>query len=230
MKSRADQIKRVGVVSSDPLRVVGLQAILEDREEDSQQADGDSAPHPGFHRFEVIPLSVPGALGLRDLRVVLLDSRITPHLLALLDEFVRSERRLRVLVLGPEAQPEFIEALVAAGARGYLADSASEREVCQAVTAVSEGSVWASRRVMSRLLDRAPAHSATESAAIPKLTPREREVLGLLARGYPNREIGNALGVDEGTVKAHVGRLMRKVGVVNRTALTMWMLQHRFSS
>jgi DNA-binding NarL/FixJ family response regulator len=55
----------------------------------------------------------------------------------------------------------------------------------------------------------------------PRFTARERQVLSLLREGQPNREIADALGIDRGTVKAHIGRLLRKVGVSNRTALTV---------
>jgi DNA-binding NarL/FixJ family response regulator len=66
--------------------------------------------------------------------------------------------------------------------------------------------------------------------ATPEFTKREREVLKLLVQGFPNREIARAMGVDEGTIKAHVGRLMRKLGVANRTALTMQALERRIFS
>jgi len=62
---------------------------------------------------------------------------------------------------------------------------------------------------------------ARGAQAEPKFTERENQVLQLLVAGRPNREIAEALGIDAATVKAHVGRLMRKVGVENRIALTM---------
>jgi DNA-binding NarL/FixJ family response regulator len=89
-----------------------------------------------------------------------------------------------------------------------------------AVDMVRDGSVWAPRRVLSRLLD--SRRTAPKSPATPlRFTARERQVLNLLREGHPNREIALALGIDESTVKAHIGRLMRKVGVNNRTALTV---------
>ena len=62
---------------------------------------------------------------------------------------------------------------------------------------------------------------AKDAVGEPRFTEREGQVLRLLVAGSPNREIASALGIDEATVKAHVGRLMRKVGVTNRIALTM---------
>ena len=216
MQSRAFERKRIGIVSTDPLRVVGLQAILEDGAATSRA------------QFEVISLATPNSLRTPGLHIVLIDGGASDHLLHLIASFRRDRPKLRLLVMGPNADQQQIERVIAGGARGYLSHSASEEEILQAVEAVSEGSVWASRSILTRLLDR-PAATFISSAIheVPRFTRREREVLGLLARGYPNREIGKALGVDEGTIKAHVGRLMRKMGVVNRTALTMLSLERR---
>jgi DNA-binding NarL/FixJ family response regulator len=85
---------------------------------------------------------------------------------------------------------------------------------------VRDGSIWAPRKILSRLLD-APRGGSKTNLASPTFTPRERQVLNLLRGGQPNREIALALGIEEGTVKAHISRLMHKVGVNNRTALTV---------
>ncbi len=208
-EQRTNSRKRVGVVSADPLRVLGLTAILE---------EGTA--------FEAIPLKDPIALKTEGLGIVLIDESATEYLFELIAGFRRERPNLRLVVMGPEPRPDHIEQVIAAGARGYLGYAASENEVCLAIQSVDEGSVWASRKVLTRLLDR-PLSMVQRTALheVPKFTPREREVLRLLAMGYPNRHIGEALGVDEGTIKAHIGRLMRKMGVVNRTALTITTLE-----
>jgi DNA-binding NarL/FixJ family response regulator len=89
-----------------------------------------------------------------------------------------------------------------------------------AIDMVRDGSVWAPRKVLARLLDRPPGTPKPPSGQ-PRFTKREIEVLKLLRAGQPNREIAQSLGIDESTVKAHIGRLMRKVGVSNRIALTV---------
>jgi DNA-binding NarL/FixJ family response regulator len=81
--------------------------------------------------------------------------------------------------------------------------------------------VWAPRKVLARLLDRSEQERSGTRAVTPAFTARERDVLGLLHAGRSNREIATALDIDESTVKAHIGRLMRKVGVTNRIALTV---------
>ncbi len=203
---------RIGVVSTDPLRVVGLKTILEEGDETAGMV-------------EVIALSQPSALQTDGLEVVLIDAGATEFLLQLIMGFRRDRPKLRLLVLGPASDDHFVEQVIVAGARGFLSYTASESEIKQAIVVVEQGSVWASRSVLANLLDhpREGLHAVLREA--PKFTRRERQVLHLLTQGFPNRDIGQALGVDEGTVKAHVGRLMRKVGVVNRTALTMLSLE-----
>ena len=208
-QQRRNNRKRVGVVSADPLRVLGLAAILEEST-----------------NFEAIALAGPSALRAEGLGLVLIDEGATEYLFELIAGFRRERPNLRLMVMGPEPRQEHVEQVIAAGARGYFSYCATEHEVKQAMEAVDDGSVWASRKVLARLLDRPPGHvQRMEIQDAPKFTPREREVLRLLVMGYPNRNIGEALGVDEGTIKAHVGRLMRKVGVMNRTALTVTTLE-----
>ncbi|HTF65565.1 MAG TPA: response regulator transcription factor, partial [Edaphobacter sp.] len=107
-----------------------------------------------------------------------------------------------------------------AGAKGYLAHTARENEIRLAIEIVRDGSVWAPRKVLARLLE-ASAGERRNVTPEPKFTEREAQVLQLLVAGRPNREIAEALGIDAATVKAHVGRLMRKMGVDNRIALSV---------
>ncbi|GAC1415499.1 MAG: response regulator transcription factor [Acidobacteriaceae bacterium] len=192
--------ERVGIVATDPMRVLGLRALLEQT------------------RFDLVPLSVPGALDDANLSLVLIDSECTGHPFQLISTFRQLRPQLRLIVLGNDTGQEYIQRVIGAGAKGYLALTANESEVRLAIETVRDGSVWAPRKVLSRLLDR-----DQPSGGLPKpaFTARELEVLKLLRDGRPNREIASSLGIDESTVKAHLGRLMRKVGVSNRIALTV---------
>jgi DNA-binding NarL/FixJ family response regulator len=98
-----------------------------------------------------------------------------------------------------------------------------------AVEVVLDGSVWAPRKVLARLLDQTLQEGNTASHAFVVFTKREQEVLRLLVLGHPNRQIASLLGVDEGTVKAHMGRLMRKAGVQNRTALSVRAIERQWA-
>ena len=194
---------RIGLIATDPLRVLGLQAIF--------------AEDP---RTEIIPLSVPGALDASGVSLILIDAACTDHLFELLETFRRSRPHLRLIVVGLEESHDYIQRVIGAGAKGYLAHTARENEIKMAIEIVRDGSVWAPRKVLARLLEVSSVDTRAPQPE-PKFTERESQVLKLLVAGRPNREIAEALGIDAATVKAHVGRLMRKVGVDNRIALTM---------
>lgn len=195
--------ERVGVITNDPLRLVGLKAICSD-------ALG----------MEIVPMTVAAGLKESDLGLVLIDAETTPQLFEVIAALRRTHPAAKQLVLGNATSQEYVERIIDAGAKGYLPLGAPESEVRMAVSIVKDGSVWAPRKVLARLLDRRE-NERTNGSAAPAFTSRERDVLGLLHAGRSNREIARALNIDESTVKAHIGRLMRKVGVTNRIALTV---------
>jgi len=198
-------LPRLGLVATDEVLIAGLRAVL--------------GEPPGW---ELVVLSEPGALETARLELVLIDAGATDHLLELVSNFRRLRPRIRLLVLGSFEETRCIEAVIEAGARGVLGYDASAANVRLAVEVVLDGSVWAPRRVLSRLLDRAwerALERSVEAGGSVHLTKREQEVVALLAEGLSNREIAHALSIEEGSVKAHLGRLMRKAGVKSRTAL-----------
>jgi DNA-binding NarL/FixJ family response regulator len=209
---------RVGLVAADPLRILGLQTIF-------AQTSTDAG------RVEIVPLSVPGALDASGVSLIMIDSGCTDHIFELLATFRRTRPRLRLIVLGMEEDHEHIQRMIGAGAKGYLAYSAKESEIRLAIEVVQDGSVWAPRKVLARLLESSAAEaSRAKSAEELKFTARELEVLRLLVAGHPNRVIGQVLGIDVTTVKKHVGKLMRKVGVDNRIALSVQVVNQKLLS
>lgn len=196
---------RVGVLATDPLRILGLHTMF-----------GDEGG------VEMVPLLVPGGLDVAGLSLVMIDAGCTNHLFELLATFRRKYPRLKMIVIGMDTDPAFIQQVIGAGVKGYLTHTSKESEIRMAIEIVLDGSIWAPRKVLAKLLE-SSAHAVAEQAAraIPKITEREEQVLRLLAGGRANREIAISLGIDSVTVKAHVGRLMRKVGVGNRIALSM---------
>ncbi|RZU43143.1 response regulator transcription factor [Edaphobacter modestus] len=194
---------RIGLIATDPLRVLGLQTIV---------AEGGAS--------EVVSVAGPGALDASGVSLVMIDAACTDHLFELLETFRRSRPHLRLVVVGLEESHEHIQKVIGAGAKGYLTHTARENEIRLAIEIVRDGSVWAPRKVLARLLE-ASAVERRNVAPEPKFTDRETQVLQLLVAGRPNREIAEALGIDAATVKAHVGRLMRKMGVDNRIALSV---------
>ena len=203
-----NETKRFGVVAADPLRLLGLETIFEESQ-----------------GIELVPLTGQGALNSTALDLMFVDASCTEHIFELLASFQRSRPRLKIIVIGLETDHDHVQRVIGAGAKGYLTHGSTADEIRMAVDIVLDGSVWAPRKVMARLLDASRRAEAEAAAAPPTFTRREDDVLRLLVAGKSNREIAKVLSVDEATVKAHVGRLLRKVGVENRTALTMATMQ-----
>jgi DNA-binding NarL/FixJ family response regulator len=157
---------------------------------------------------------------------MLLSNFRVQNLLVLMTSLRDTHRDLRVIVTGPGDEETMVQAIMA-GANGYIDTSASPAEFVQAIRAVSQGSVWAPRHVLSIFIERASCTSdRIPPAGAPSFTDREKEVLELLVGGRSNKEIGSPLGIGERTVKAHVAKLMRKVGVQNRIALSAHALKN----
>jgi DNA-binding NarL/FixJ family response regulator len=200
---------KLGLVATDPLRILGLQTIF---------AESGIKGGP----VEIVPLSVPGALDSSGVSLILIDSACTDHIFELLAAFRRARPHLRLIVLGLEEDHTYIQRIIGAGAKGYLAHTAKGNEVRLAIEIVGDGSAWAPRKVLANLLELSSEEDRrTGTVNEPTFTKRETQVLKLLADGHPNRVIAEELGIDLATVKKHVGALMRKVGVKNRIALSV---------
>ena len=191
---------RIGVVATDALRLMGLQSVLKP--------------------YRIVSLSLSDAMDEASLSLVLIDSSCTSHLFELLASFRHLRPKLKLIVIGSETDHEYIQRVIGSGAKGYFSLSARESEIQMAIDVVRDGSIWAPRKVLARLLESQP-DASNHPITPPNFTARELQVLTLLRDGQPNREIALTLGIDEGTVKAHIGRLLRKVGVNNRIALTV---------
>ena len=102
---------------------------------------------------------------------------------------------------------------IRSGAIGYLLKDTESEELCRAIKAAAAGQVQLSPQAAARLLH----EERTAEPQIEELTPRETEVLQLLARGLANKEIALDLGIGEKTVKTHVSNILSKMGVLSRT-------------
>lgn len=201
---------KIAVVESDPLRFVGFRALF------------DAEPD-----LELLSSSVAELATRRDVDLVLLGSRNGQNLFDLMASLKASRPDLRIIVTGTGADDETILKAIAAGAKGYVDEAASPAEFVQAIRIVNQGSVWAPRRVLSIFIERVTSSPGRIfPAGRVTFTDREKEVLELLVAGRSNKEIGAALGIEERTVKAHVAKLMRKVGVQNRIALSVHAITH----
>src|SRR5260370_42204145 len=156
---------KLGLVATDPLRILGLQTIFS---EDGVKSGA----------VEIVPLSVPGALDASGVSLILIDAACTDHIFELLAAFRRTRPHLRLIVLGLEEDHEYIQRIIGAGAKGYLAHTARPGEVRLAIEIVQDGSAWAPRKVLPNLLDLSSTEDRRAAAAgAPKFTEREAEVL-----------------------------------------------------
>jgi DNA-binding NarL/FixJ family response regulator len=196
---------KVGLLDFEPLRIAGLRGIF------SEQPD-----------FQVVATDWAMAFKEPSFDLVVLVLRDQAFSLALLARLRSRHPSLKVLVIGSGSETEKILEAIGAGAKGWLEDTATPKQVLQAAYAVLDGSIWAPRRVLSVFVDRAIEGSAARrKRPSPRFTEREEEVLQQLVLARSNREIAQALSIREQTVKSYVARLMRKVGVGNRIALSV---------
>jgi NarL family two-component system response regulator LiaR len=129
----------------------------------------------------------------------------------------------RVIVLTSFLEDDRLLPAIQAGAAGYLLKNAQPQELARAVRAAHDGQALLDPAVAARLVD-AIAQPAGEPPR-DRLTPRETEVLALIARGYSNKRIARELGVAEKTVKTHVAHVLHKLGVTDRTAAAVHAVQ-----
>lgn len=142
----------------------------------------------------------------------------------------------RFLALSVSDAAEDVIAVIRAGARGYVTKTISGSELADAVGRVAEGDAVFSPRLAGFVLD-AFADGAEPARPAPgtdreldQLTPREREVLRHIARGYMYKEIAHSLGISVKTVEAHVSAVLRKLQLSSRHELSRWAVQRRLVS
>jgi DNA-binding NarL/FixJ family response regulator len=121
--------------------------------------------------------------------------------------------RARVIVLTSFLDDDKLLPALRAGAAGYLLKNAPPPELARAVRAAYAGEALLDPVVAARLVETL----AGDGDPLDRLTPREREVLALIGRGFPNKRIARRLEVSEKTVKTHVGHVLAKLGVTDRT-------------
>ena len=206
---------KIVIVDDHPLVRAGLRAVLE-----------------GHAGIEVVAEASDGA------DVVEL-ARLTSPDVVLMDlsmprtDGVEATRRLaeecpevRVVVLTSFTERSRVQRALAAGAIGYVLKDSEPDDLLRAIRSARAGHVPIDPRVAAALLPRdEPRPDGAEAA----LSSREREVLALVAQGFANKQIAKRLGITEGTVKAHLGRIFRELGVVDRTSAALWARDHGFA-
>jgi DNA-binding NarL/FixJ family response regulator len=146
--------------------------------------------------------------------------------LAVLRQIAGDAPATQFLALSVSDAAEDVIAVIRAGARGYVTKTISGADLADAVRRVHEGDAVFSPRLAGFVLDAfagaAPAVAPDRDAELDQLTPREREVLQHIARGYMYKEIAQRLGISAKTVEAHVSAVLRKLQLSSRHELSRW--------
>jgi DNA-binding NarL/FixJ family response regulator len=147
-----------------------------------------------------------------------------------------AQPQVRFLALSASDAPEDVIAVIRAGARGYVTKTISGADLVAAVRRVAAGDAVFSPRLAGFVLDAFAALPPAAAAGPPsfdpeldQLTPREREVLRLIARGYTYKEIARDLYISAKTVESHVSSVLRKLQLSTRHQLTRWAAERRLT-
>ncbi len=139
---------------------------------------------------------------------------------------------VRFLALSASDAPEDVIAVIRAGARGYVTKTISGPDLVDAIRRVAAGDTVFSPRLAGFVLDAFASSGAAQPSLDPELdqlTPREREVLRLIARGYTYKEIARELFISAKTVESHVSSVLRKLQLSTRHQLTRWATERRLA-
>jgi DNA-binding NarL/FixJ family response regulator len=199
---------RVLIVDDDDLMRAGLRGVLSSDERIEvvgEAADGrDAAYRTRLLRPDVI---------LMDVRMSDLDG------IAATREVLAEFPDVKVVILTTFEEDDYIFGALSAGASGFLLKRTSPEELIAAIHTIHAGDSLLSPSVTSRVIERTarrPPPDASQDPRLEELTPRERDVLELIARGLSNAEIAAELVVEESTVKTHVKRVLSKLGARDR--------------
>jgi DNA-binding NarL/FixJ family response regulator len=212
---------RVLIVDDQPLIRAGLRGVLEleaNLTVVGDVADGEAAVREArSQRADIVLMDIrmPGVDGIEATRRICMDEHM---------------RGVRIIILTTFESDDNVASALYAGASGFLGKGASPDEIIDAIRIVADGesllSPRATRSLIERFLEQSPPDPAASARSrhaerIAELTDREREILLLVARGFSNDQIGEALTISTLTVKTHVGRAMVKLNAHDRARLVV---------
>jgi DNA-binding NarL/FixJ family response regulator len=205
---------RLLLVDDQSLICQGLKAML------SLESDLEivGIAHNGQTAIEQVDTLQPDVV-LMDVRMPIMDGREATRILS------QKYPQVKVLVLSTFDDDQYIADAIRAGAKGYLLKDMPSEELAQAIRFVQLGYTQLAPGLLEKLIAGMP--TAKPPTAIPapdlsQLTPREKEVLNLIASGATNRDIAEALFISEGTVKTHVTHLLNRLNLRNRSQLAIY--------
>lgn len=190
----------------------GLRALLE--LEPDLEVVGEA--ENGREALDLIPQVRPDVV-LMDMRMPVMDGAIATL------EIQKHYTYVKVLVLTTFDDDEYVAAAMQNGAMGYLLKDTPSEELAAAIRAVQKGYTQLGPGIAQKLLTQFPSNPTTSNnspvppPSLSELTPREKEVLKLIANGASNREIAQSLYISEGTVKNYVTNILNRLGLRDRT-------------
>ncbi len=210
---------RIAIVDDQGMVRAGFRSLLAD--EDGFEVVGEAAN--GEEAIEVVSRLSPDVT-LMDIRMPVLDG------IAATRELVTAGVPTRVLVLTTFDLDEYVFEALRAGASGFLLKDAPAEELAAAIRVVAAGdsllAPGVTRRVIDAFVRRPSPPPRRNEQMLDSLTPREVEVLGLLARGLSNLDIATRLFVSEGTTKTHVSNVLTKLGLRDRVQAVIFAYEH----
>lgn len=206
---------RILIADDHGLIRAGLRALLEDVPD--MQVVGEAADGHAVLRLTselqpdivLMDISMPGLNGIEATRRL---SEVSPQ--------------ARVLALTVHEEEGMLREMIRAGAFGYIIKRAIESELINAIHIVSQGHMYVDPTMTRSLFKDLSPHAAPPQAAMETLTPREMDVLRLLARGYTNRQIAQELNISPRTVEGHRSSLVSKLGFSGRVELVNYAEEH----
>lgn len=204
---------RIVVIDDHTLFRRGITALLArvpDFEVVGEAADGFEgikAVAAGKPDVVLLDLNMPGISGVEATQAIL---RETPG--------------AHIVILTVSEEAEDLMAVLRAGALGYLLKNIESDFLVDSIRRAASGDSVMSPEMTGKLLRELRA--GTDTAAVPELSPREREIVACLTRGASNKEIARDLGVAESTVKIHVQHILRKLDLTSRVQVAVWAIEH----
>lgn len=211
---------KVLIVDDHPVVLDGLSTMISYRDRDVEvyatcTTGADAIATVARDRPDVIVMDVklPDMTGLEASRRIL-----------------RHDPTVRILILTSYEDPEYLAEALQSGARGFLLKDSLPEDILRAIRSVASDNLVFSGKLASQIDQRPPrdTEAAEEMELIAsQLTPREREILKLVAGGYDNREIGEALGISEKTVRNYVSRIYDALDIHTRPRVIRWALENK---
>ncbi len=211
---------RVLLCDDHTLVRAGIRALIEDIPEASIVAEADNGREAvalaRAHRPELVVMDI----SMRELNGIEATAQI-----------VAESPATRVLILSMHTTEDFVRRALKAGASGYLVKDSAPLELKMAIEAIRRGETYLSSRVsktlLSGLVDGRPPQS---ESSLDSLTPRQREILQLIAEGKSTKEIAFALSVSIKTVETHRAALMERLGIRDVAGLVVFAVRHKLIS